>query len=497
MLFLDPLLGLWQAELKREIIKTMDTQIIILITLIAYKVVLIAIGFWASKRTVNEKDFFLAGGSLGPGVAALSASASSSSAWTLLGVSGAAYHWGFSAIWLFPAVISGFIFNWYWIAPRLYKKTQEKGYLTLTAVLSDDDNPLIKKMLVTLSSVIILICFVFYVASQFDAAGATFVTTFDANRQWSIILGAGVILFYTLLGGFWAVSVTDSIQGFMMALAAIILPTVAVYEVVQQGGLSLYWLALVKDGSLPLTMEFSGAMGIAFVLGTLGIGFGYPGQPHVVNRFMALKNEQAIKTARKIALSWAVIIYSGMIILGFSGRVLVDASAATSHEQILMVLANNLLHPLVAGVLLASVLSAIMSTADSMLLTAGAAVSHDLKNAYWPVEKSFNSLLSSRLTITALCILSVLMALYIEQTIYARVLFAWSAIGAAFGPLLIVRLMGKKIAGGYAFLAMLTGFCLTLVFYWQENTAGDYLERLVPFIMSMVILVIGIQVNKR
>lgn len=490
-------MAVWQSSSKRIKIKAMDTQFIILITLVIYKVLLIAIGFWASKRTVNEKDFFLAGGSLGPGVAALSASASSSSAWTLLGVSGAAYHWGFSAIWLFPAVISGFIFNWYWVAPRLYKKTQAKGYLTLTAVLSDDDNPLVKKLLVTLSSIIILICFVFYVASQFDAAGATFVTTFDANRQWSIILGAGIILFYTLMGGFWAVSVTDTIQGFMMALAAIILPTVAVYEVFQQGGFPLYWASLVKDGSLPLTMEFSGAMGVAFVLGTLGIGIGYPGQPHVVNRFMALKNEKAIKTAQKIALSWAVIIYSGMIILGFSGRVLVDSSTAGSHEQILMVLANTLLHPLVAGILLASVLSAIMSTADSMLLTAGAAVSHDLKNAYWPVEKNFNSLLSSRLTISILCGLSVLMAIYIEQTIYARVLFAWSAIGAAFGPLLIVRLMDKKVSGILAFLAMLSGFSLTLIFYWQDNTAGDYLERLVPFIISMMILVVGIRTTEQ
>ncbi|PCJ45514.1 MAG: sodium:proline symporter [Gammaproteobacteria bacterium] len=468
----------------------MNTQLIILITLIVYKVALIAIGFWASRRTVDEKDFFLAGGSLGPAVAALSASASSSSAWTLLGVSGAAYQWGFSAIWLFPAVLGGFAFNWFWVAPRLYKKARQSGHLTLTAVLAEDKDPAANKRIVILSSLIVLICFVFYVAAQFDAAGSTFVTTFDANREWSIILGAGIILFYTLMGGFWAVSVTDSIQGFMMALSAIILPSVAVYEVLQLGGFSLFWQALVVDGGLPLTLGFSGALGVAFVLGTLGIGFGYPGQPHVVNRFMALKNEQSIKTARQIALVWAVIIYSGMILLGFSGRVLVEANGGSS-EQILMVLANSLLHPLVAGILLASVLSAIMSTADSMLLTAGAAVSHDLKNAYWPNHKVFNSLLISRLTITFLCGLAVLMAIFIEQTIYARVLFAWSAIGAAFGPLLLFRLSNRSVDGWVALLAIFIGFSLTLVFYWQENTPGDYLERLVPFFVSMTILFMG------
>lgn len=470
----------------------MKTELIIITTLVAYKLILIGIGFWASKRTHNQKDFFLAGGSLGPWVAALSASASSSSAWTLLGVSGAAYNWGFSAIWIFPAVISGFLFNWYWVAPRLLEKTQKKGYLTLTDVLSDDADPRIKNMLISICSAIILICFVFYVASQFDAAGGTFVTTFNANRELSILIGAAIILFYTLMGGFWAVSVTDSIQGMMMVLAAIILPIAAVAEVFQQGGWALFSTALHENGSFSITPGLSGAMAVAFIIGTLGIGLGYPGQPHVVNRFMALKDKVALKTARKIAIGWALLIYSGMIILGWSGRILMDAAASTGqHEQILMVLANDLLHPVVAGVLLASVLSAIMSTADSQLLAAGAAVSHDLRSIFWSDHKTFDSLVSSRITVALLCTLSVLMAIYIEQSIYSRVLFAWSAIGAAFGPLLIFRLSGSKVSGFTTVLAMLSGFILTLIFYWQENTPGDYLERLVPFTVATLILAFG------
>ena len=173
---------------------------------------------------------FRSGRKLGPWVAALSASASSSSAWTLLGVSGAAYLWGLPAIWLFPATLSGFMINWFYIAPRLSIHGQKIGAITLTDVLATDDNGLSIKELRWLASVIILFCFVFYIASQFDAAGQSFQSTFGMDKNISILLGAGIILIYTLLGGFWAVSVSDTLQGIMMALSAIILPIVAVSQ---------------------------------------------------------------------------------------------------------------------------------------------------------------------------------------------------------------------------------------------------------------------------
>ena len=172
----------------------------ILVTLVFYKIVLILIGLWANKRTKSTSDYFLGGRKLGPWVAALSASASSSSAWTLLGVSGAAYLWGLPAIWLFPATLSGFMINWFYIAPRLSVHGEKVGAITLTDVLATDDNGLSIKELRWLSSVIILFCFVFYIASQFDAAGQSFQSTFGMDKNISILLGAGIILIYTLLG---------------------------------------------------------------------------------------------------------------------------------------------------------------------------------------------------------------------------------------------------------------------------------------------------------
>ena len=444
----------------------MNTELIVLSTLIVYKLIMIVIGFWANKRTQDNRDFFLAGGHLGPWISAISASASSSSAWTLLGVSGAAYLWGIGAIWLFPAVMLGFLVNWLWVAPRLYRLSKEKSYLTLTGVVCEDNNPVMQRWLIRLASIITLVCFIFYIASQFDAAGKTFVTTFGVNREMSIMIGASIIVFYTLMGGFWAVSVTDTLQGLMMAFTAILLPAVAVYHVIDMGGYSLFMERLMSAGEFAWTAGYSGAMGVAFVLGTLGIGLGYPGQPHVVNRFMAIRDERTLKQARVIALTWAVIIYTGMILLGWCARVLVsEASYASQQEQILVILANELFHPMVAGVILASVLSAIMSTADSQLLVASASVSHDLGLSNRSTGYRLDALLISRLTVAGLSLLAVLLAVGVEQSIYDRVLFAWSAIGASFGPLLVVRLMGKEPSGAYKLAAMLLGFSLTLVFF--------------------------------
>ena len=335
----------------------------ILVTLVIYKIVLILIGLWANKRTKSTSDYFLGGRKLGPWVAALSASASSSSAWTLLGVSGAAYLWGLPAIWLFPATLSGFMINWFYIAPRLSVHGAKVGAITLTDVLAKDDNGFSIKELRWLASVIILFCFVFYIASQFDAAGQSFQSTFGIDKNISIILGAGIILIYTLLGGFWAVSVSDTIQGIMMALSAIILPIVAV----SQAGLGNIVASFSNQSIFSSPSGMGGIVALGFIFGTLGIGIGYPGQPHVVNRFMAIEPGEKVRQGRMIAFGWALIIYPGMIFLGWAGRILMDIAG---HEQILIVMGNQLLSPVFSGIILGAVLSAIMSTADSQLLVA-------------------------------------------------------------------------------------------------------------------------------
>ena len=451
----------------------------ILVTLVIYKIVLILIGLWANKRTKSTSDYFLGGRKLGPWVAALSASASSSSAWTLLGVSGAAYLWGLPAIWLFPATLSGFMINWFYIAPRLSVYGAKVGAITLTDVLAKDDNGFSIKELRWLASVIILFCFVFYIASQFDAAGQSFQSTFGMDKNISILLGAGIILIYTLLGGFWAVSVSDTLQGIMMALSAIILPIVAV----SQAGLGNIVASFSNQSIFSSPSGMGGIVALGFIFGTLGIGIGYPGQPHVVNRFMAIEPGEKVRQGRMIAIGWALIIYPGMIILGWAGRILMDIAG---HEQILIVMGNQLLPPVLAGIILAAVLSAIMSTADSQLLVAASSVSHDLKSS--GEEFSLNQ---TRIVVAVICVIAVFMAIFVDKSIYSRVLFAFSAMGAAFGPLLIGRMQGgvPKIN---AISAMAVGFFGTLLFYYSDmKPEGNPLERLIPFSLAFVIVQMG------
>jgi sodium/proline symporter len=451
----------------------------ILVTLVIYKIVLILIGLWANKRTKSTSDYFLGGRKLGPWVAALSASASSSSAWTLLGVSGAAYLWGLPAIWLFPATLSGFMINWFYIAPRLSVHGAKVGAITLTDVLAKDDNGFSIKELRWLASVIILFCFVFYIASQFDAAGQSFQSTFGMDKNISIILGAGIILIYTLLGGFWAVSVSDTIQGIMMALSAIILPIVAV----SQAGLGNIVASFSNQSIFSSPSGMGGIVALGFIFGTLGIGIGYPGQPHVVNRFMAIEPGEKVRQGRMIAFGWALIIYPGMIFLGWAGRILMDIAG---HEQILIVMGNQLLPPVLAGIILAAVLSAIMSTADSQLLVAASSVSHDLKSS--GEEFSLNQ---TRIVLAVICVISVFMAIFVDKSIYSRVLFAFSAMGAAFGPLLIGRMQGG-VPKNNAISAMAVGFFGTLLFYYSDmKPEGNPLERLIPFSLAFIIVQMG------
>jgi len=457
----------------------------ILATLVGYLVLLVAIGVWASRRTHDAADFFLGGRRLGAWIAALSASASSSSAWTLLGVSGAAYVWGLPALWLFPATLSGFAINWFWVAPRLQRMSRANGSLTLTEFLAspdgrspderDDDR--MRVAIVWLASGAIIIAFVFYVAAQFQAAGHAFAASFGWPANASIAVGAAIVVFYTLLGGFWAVSMTDMVQGLLMVAAAVVLPSAALVAVGGPAGLAEGLHASSGAHGASLTGEYSGLPGIAFVLGTLGIGLGYPGQPHVVNRFMALHGAESLSRGRAVALAWAVLVYAGMLLLGLCARVLF--ASVPDGEQVLFHAAKELLPPALAGLMVAAVLSAIMSTADSQLLVVSSSVSWDLRLA-GAAGVQAHGLAGTRAVVVAVSLLAMMLAMAAPATIFARVLFAWHALGSAFGPLLVLRLAGRRVAEGARLASIALGFGLTVVFFWMPDTPGDWVERLVP-----------------
>ena len=461
----------------------MDSTTSVLVTLVVYNALLIGVGLWARGRNRDVNDFFLAGRGLGAWVAAISASASSSSAWTLLGVSGAAYAWGLPALWIFPSTVGGFLLNWTWVAPRLQKLAAEEQAVTLSEVIAPKSIGDNRRLILRVAALIIVFCFTFYIASQFEAAGKAFESVFRLSKQSSILIGAAIVLIYTLLGGFWAVSVTDSLQGLLMAVAGLVLPIVALFAV---GGFGPLFEGLAAIGNVGSPITAGGLAALFFVLGLMGIGIGYPGQPHVVNRFMALKNKRALRQGRIIAMTWAVLVYAGMLLLGLSSRVLF-ADLGDS-EQVLFKAATELLPSVIAGVMLAAVLSAIMSTADSQLLVASSAISYDWNLADRHPDAG---LTGTRRTVVAVLIMATVLALVWRADIFSRVLFAWSAAGSAFGPLLIMRLAGRSITQGATLVAMIAGFGLTVVISLFPDAPGDAAERLLPFAVAMSIAIAG------
>ena len=448
------------------------------VTLIVYLIALLGIGFWAQNRVDDTADFHLAGRRMGPVVAALSASASSSSAWTLLGTSGAAYAWGLQAVWLIPAVVSGFVINWVFIAPRLQAASQTSQALTLVQFLAQGTPAHTDRWLRRFGAAIILFCFTFYVAAQFQAAGTAISTALPIEAALAMVMGAGIVIVYVFLGGFWAASVTDALQGLMMLTVALVLPAVALVHVGGPAGLWSGLMALDQPALLRLVDQPSLALAIVFVVGLFGIGMGYPGQPHVVNRFMAMSSADQVPRARLIALSWAAVIYGGMVVLGWSGRVLMPELA--NGESVLLELAVDLLPAVIGGVITGGVLAAIMSTADSQLLVAGGAVSHDLMTHK-------KSLYADRAAIIILGLAAVLLAVYFPASIFDRVLFAWQVLGNAFGPLLIVLLFVGPVRPGHRLAAMVTGALLTIAISFFPQAPGNAIERLVPFVVALVL----------
>lgn len=461
----------------------MDRASAVLITLVAYKLVLVAIGVWASRRSRSEGDFFLGGRGLGPWVAAISYSSSASSAWTLLGISGVAYAIGVSALWIILGSIIGMLVAWFWMAPRLRSVSHEAGYLTLTDFLLRDTGGATRLALGGSVTFIIVVSFTVYVAAQFQGAATTFASTFDLSFTKSVLLGAAIILVYTLLGGFWAVSVTDTLQGLLMAATAVLLPLAALAAV---GGIDGF-LSGLRAVSTPEQLSFSagsaGLTALGIVVGGLAVGIGTYGQPHLLVRFMALRDDRSLRQARVITIFWYVVVFGGMCFLGLAGHIL--HPTLDNPETVFFVLTESLFPTLLGAVLLAAVLSAIMSTADSQLLVAASAVAHDLGLGR---RVPGGVMLVSRLSVALIVLLAVLVALYLPERIFDRVLFAWIALGSAFGPLIFLRLAGLTVPGRRALLSVWVGFALAVGLSLAPATPGSVAERLLPFVAALLAL---------
>jgi len=451
-----------------------STLTTVALVMVAYLGVLIFIGWRAARRTHGGEDFHLAGRSLGAWSAGISSTASSESGWVTLGAVGMTFTHGISGLWYAPGCLLGYLVNVYIVAPRLRAISATQGSVTLTDVITRRwGDP--RNVLRVTATTIILICMMGYVAAQMTAAGKAFSSSLGLQGRsgylLGVVIGAAVIILVTSLGGFRAVAWTDLFQGLLVAIALIVLPLHAIARLGGFGALIQGLGAINPD----LLTAGGGRFGPAlwgFVVGQLGIGLGYPGMPHVVTRYMATRNDREVQRLQVIAMFWGVAVFYGAGLVGLVGRVMMPELA--DGEQALMAIALKLVHPVLAGLLLAAVISAILSTVSSQLLVAASAVSYDIvEETLGKSSDDHRSLVLGRWTVAIVGVIGILVALSEVRLVFWFVLFAWSGLGAAFAPLILLALAKRGVNRHGALAAMLTGIGVTVAWKLGRDAATN------------------------
>ncbi len=450
----------------------MADQTIIFITFAAYLVIMFAIGLIALRHTHNLSDYILGGRKLGSWTTAISAGASDMSGWLLLGLPGYAYLAGLEAIWIAIGLFIGTSINWYLVAPRLRSESESlNNAITIPEYLEHRFNDKSHGFRI-IAAIFILVFYFFYTSSGLVAGGKLFESVFNIPYYWAVIIGALTILIYTALGGFLAVSWTDLIQGLLMALALSYVAIVSIYSI--HGFDSLFNSMATINVELinPLSHASAEPLGVIGIVSLLGWGLGYFGQPHILVRFMAIQSTNKIPEARRIALSWTLLGLVCALLIGFAGIVLLDNSLQGSDsEKVFIELLHLLLHPLPAGICLAAILAAIMSTADSQLLVASSALTEDVYKIINRQCTEKQLIMLGRSAVLLLTIGATILALKPENNVLDLVAYAWAGFGATFGPVILLSLFWKRLSRKAAIMGMLTGG-LTVIAW--KNVSSDY-----------------------
>ncbi len=460
-------------------------------TFIAYLIMMLAIGVIAYKRTSNSTDYFLGGRSLGPWPAALSAGASDMSGWLLLGLPGYAYAAGFEAFWLAGGLLVGTWANWLISAKRLRTYSITTESLTLPEYLSRrfNDN---SKLIQTISAFFILLFFLFYTSSGLVAGGKLFETVFGLDYTTAVIIGTVCVVSYTLFGGFLAVSWTDLVQGLLMSAALLIVPIAAM-----NGGLGQLSTDLhnINPELLTLWNDAKGEPLSAIAIISLAAwGLGYFGQPHILARFKATRSNKDLTTARRIAVVWTALSMIGAMLVGLVGLIYVTNSGAPKlddGEKIFMLLVNAMFHPVIAGILLAAILAAIMSTADSQLLVSSSAMAEDLYKQVLKKDATSEEIVRvGRFAVILISLIALVLAMTPDSSVLGLVSYAWAGFGAAFGPAIVLSLYWSRMNRNGALAGIVVGG-VTIVL-WKQFTGGwfDVYEIVPGIILSTLSIVI-------
>ena len=448
-----------------------------LISLTLYFVLMLGIGLFAWKKSTDSSEGYLLGGrNLPPAVAALSAGASDMSGWLLLGLPGALYATGLVEAWIGIGLFVGALANWIIVAPRLRDQTVSYGNaLTIPEFLANrfPDRAIALRVV---SAIIIVLFFTVYTAAGLVGGGKLFVTSFAglfgdtglSDYMTGIWLTAGVVLAYTMVGGFLAVSLTDFVQGCIMVVALVLMPIV----VLTSDGGSATVAEAVRNVDPNFLSLFHGLTVIGF-LSAVTWGLGYFGQPHIIVRFMAVK-EGGVKTARNIGMSWMFVSLIGALGVGILGRAHVEINNLTldDPETIFILLADTLFHPLITGFLLAALLAAIMSTISSQLLVASSSLTEDFYRLFLRKQASERETVNvSRVCVLLVALAAIAIAADPNSEVLGLVSNAWAGFGAAFGPLIILALTWDRMTGSGAVAGLVTGAAVVIA--WIALGLGD------------------------
>ncbi|MGB3738869.1 MAG: sodium/proline symporter PutP [Pontixanthobacter sp.] len=476
-----------------------------LISLTAYFVLMIGIGLYAWRvSTSDSAGYLLAGRNLHPAVAALSAGASDMSGWLLLGLPGALYTAGLIEAWIGIGLFVGAFANWYFVAPRLRQQTEELGNaLTIPQFLANRF-PERAVALRVVSAIVIVAFFSVYTAAGLVGGGKLFETSFAAlfgdlgisDYMMGIYLTAGVVLAYTMVGGFLAVSLTDFVQGCIMVVALVLMPVV-----ILTGGTDLGAVTASPGTPADYLSLFGGLTTIGF-LSAVSWGLGYFGQPHIIVRFMAVRSVADVATARNIGMSWMAVALIGALGVGVAGRAFVEANGLVvdDPETIFIVLANLLFHPLITGFLLAALLAAIMSTISSQLLVASSSLTEDFYRLFLRKHAGDGEAVNvGRLCVLLVATVAVAIAADPDSQVLGLVSNAWAGFGAAFGPLIILALTWPRMTGSGAIAGLITGAAVVvgwIAMGWNlVFLDGGGLYEIIPGFIAATLAIVGVSLT--
>lgn len=478
-----------------------------IISLALYFIVMLGIGLYAYKQSTDDVSGYMLGGrNLSPSVAALSAGASDMSGWLLMGLPGAMYLFGLSKVWIAIGLVLGAWANYFLVAPRLRVYTEKANdSITIPDYFANrfDDN---KNVLRVISAIVIIVFFTLYTSSGVVAGGKLFENSFNMSYEMGLYITTGVVVLYTLFGGFLAVSLTDFVQGCIMFVSLLAVP-IATYTMLDQPFMDTLanarydlLLSSPKESeihALNMMDWFAGGSTIV-IISAMAWGLGYFGQPHIIVRFMSVRSVKDMPTMRRVGMSWMTLSAIGAVLTGLFGAayMLENQMPIDDKETIFLVLSELIFHPLIAGFLLAAILAAIMSTISSQLLVCSSSLTEDFYKIYLNRSASQKELvLVGRISVILVALFAIYLAYDRDSSILDLVSNAWAGFGAAFGPLVLFSLYWKRMNLQGAIAGMVVGAATVLFWIYAPVTIdGQKLSaiiyEIVPgFILSSIAIV--------